>query len=117
MAVKEPVDERNLDGYGAPPIPWARVRARLDEGIPQGPEAGGPDRHTCWLATVHPDGRPHVMPVGVLWDDGKLYFTAGPGTAPSGGRRTSAAAACAGRGALPRDREAGTKCRTAGPRR
>jgi nitroimidazol reductase NimA-like FMN-containing flavoprotein (pyridoxamine 5'-phosphate oxidase superfamily) len=80
MAAKEPVDERNLDGYGAPSIPWTRVRESLDEGIPQGPEAGGPDRHTCWLATVHPDGRPHVMPVGVLWDDGKLYFTAGAGT-------------------------------------
>jgi hypothetical protein len=80
MAVKDPVAEQNLDGYGAPPIPWARVRERLDQGLTQAPETGGPARHTCWLATVRPDGRPHVVPLGVLWVDGKLYFNAGPGT-------------------------------------
>ena len=31
MAKKEPVDERNLDGYGVPPIPWARARERFEE--------------------------------------------------------------------------------------
>lgn len=79
MAVKEPVAERNLDGYGAAPVQWARVRDSL-EGLTQAPETGGPDRHTFWLATVRPDGRPHVMPLGVLWVDGALYFSAGPGT-------------------------------------
>jgi nitroimidazol reductase NimA-like FMN-containing flavoprotein (pyridoxamine 5'-phosphate oxidase superfamily) len=29
------------------------------------------------LATVHPDGRPHVMPVLTVWLDGALYFVAG----------------------------------------
>jgi hypothetical protein len=80
MAAKEPMAERNLDGYGAPPIPWTRVRERLDEGLTQAPGTGGPDRHTCWLATVRPDGRPHVMPLGVLWVDGAFYFNAGPTT-------------------------------------
>jgi nitroimidazol reductase NimA-like FMN-containing flavoprotein (pyridoxamine 5'-phosphate oxidase superfamily) len=80
MTTKEPVSERNLDGYDAPPIPWARVRERLDAGLTQGPGTGGPDRHTCWLATTGPDDRPHVMPLGVLWVDGALYFTAGAGT-------------------------------------
>src|SRR6266545_2450271 len=80
MAVKDPVAEQNLDGYGAPLIPWAKVRARLEEGLTQAPETGGPARHTCWLATVRPDGRPHVMPLGVLFVDGKFYFNAGPGT-------------------------------------
>lgn len=80
MAEKEPMAERNLDGYGAPPIPWARVRERLEEGLTQGPGSGGPARHTCWLATVRPDGRPHVMPLGVLWVDGALYFNAGATT-------------------------------------
>jgi hypothetical protein len=80
MAVKEPVAEQNLDGYGAPIIPWAKVEQRLDQGITQAPETGGPARHSCWLATVRPDGRPHVMPLGVLWVDGRLYFNAGPGT-------------------------------------
>lgn len=80
MAAKEPMAERNLDGYGAPPIPWTRVRERLEEGLSQGPGSGGPARHTCWLATVRPDGRPHVMPLGVLWVDGALYFNAGATT-------------------------------------
>jgi hypothetical protein len=80
MAGSEPVSDRNLDGYGAPMIPWARVRERLEQGFTQAPETGGPNRHTAWLATVRPDGRPHVMPLGVLWVDGKLYFNAGPGT-------------------------------------
>jgi hypothetical protein len=30
---------------------------------------------TYWLATVHPDGRPHVMPVLAVWVDGRLHFT------------------------------------------
>jgi PPOX class probable F420-dependent enzyme len=80
MAEKHPVAEQNLDGYGAPLIPWTRVRERLDAGIPQAPGSGGPDRHTCWLATVRPDGTPHVMPLGVLWVDGAFYFNAGPST-------------------------------------
>jgi len=33
-----------------------------------------------WVATVRPDGRPHVMPVEGIWLDGKFYFGAGPGT-------------------------------------
>src|SRR5262245_20004989 len=80
MAEQEPVTERNLDGYGAPLIPWTRVREHLGTSLSQSPESGGPDRHTCWLATVRPDGRPHVMPVGALWLDGVFYFTAGAGT-------------------------------------
>lgn len=80
MAVLEPTAERNLDGYGAPPIPWEKVRARLEARIPQAPGTGGPDRHTFWLATTRPDGQPHVMPLGVGWLDGVLYFTAGPAT-------------------------------------
>ncbi|HZD69650.1 MAG TPA: pyridoxamine 5'-phosphate oxidase family protein [Actinomycetes bacterium] len=80
MAAKEPISEQNLDGYGAPPIPWTRVRERLGQGLTQAPGTGGPDRHTCWLATVRPDGRPHVMPLGVLWVDGAFYFNAGPTT-------------------------------------
>jgi Pyridoxamine 5'-phosphate oxidase len=81
MRTDAPVDERNLDGYKAPLIQWGRVRAALEEGLPQqAPETGGPDRHTPWLATVNPDGTPHVMPVGVMLVDGSLYFTSGAGT-------------------------------------
>lgn len=80
MTVMEPTAERNLDGYGAAPIPWEKVRARLEQEITQAPGTGGPDRHTFWLATTQPDGRPHVIPLGVGWRDGALCFTAGPGT-------------------------------------
>ena len=80
MTVKEPLSERNLDGYDAPPTTWARVRERLDQGVTQPPGTGGPDRHTYWLATTNPDGSPHVMPLGVFWVDGAFYFNAGPGT-------------------------------------
>jgi hypothetical protein len=80
---REPADARNLDGYGAPEIPWAAVRARLEQSIPQEPGSGGPDRHTCWLATTGPDGRPHVVPLGVIWVEGACYFTSGAGTRKS----------------------------------
>lgn len=78
--MKEPISKRNLDGYGAPLIPWEKVRKRLQQGFTQAPKTGGPDRHTAWLATVRPDDRPHVMPVGTLFIDGAFYFTAGPKT-------------------------------------
>jgi hypothetical protein len=77
---KEPIAERNLDGYGAPLIPWAKVHERLEQGLSQEPGSGRPSRHTCWLATVNPDGSPHVMPLGALWVDGAFYFTAGATT-------------------------------------
>ena len=83
MARREPTAEKNLDGYGAPPIPWTKVRDRLSGEITQAPGTGGPNRHTCWLATVNPDGSPHVMPLGALWIDGAFYFTSGPGTRKS----------------------------------
>lgn len=35
---------------------------------------------TYWLATVRPDGRPHVMPILAVWVNGMLFFTAGQGT-------------------------------------
>lgn len=79
----EPVTERNLDGYGTPPIDWARVHDRLQSYIPQAPDTEGPGRHTSWLATTNPDGTPHLMPLGALWIVGAFYFTSGPGTRKS----------------------------------
>jgi hypothetical protein len=79
----QPLSGRNLDGYGAPVIEWRRVRQRLDEGMTQAPGTGGPGRHTPWLATAGPDGRPHVVPVGIVWLNGAVYFTSGPATRKS----------------------------------
>jgi hypothetical protein len=83
MTRRHPEQQMNLDGYNAPPISWERVRDRLDSGITQAPDTGGPNRHTIWLATVDPDGAPHVVPVGAFWDEGSFYFTSGPGTRKS----------------------------------
>ncbi|MGH8915424.1 MAG: pyridoxamine 5'-phosphate oxidase family protein [Acidimicrobiia bacterium] len=55
----------------------------MESGNSQAPETGGPDRHTAWLATIDPDGSPHVMPLGALWVDDAYYFASGPGTRKS----------------------------------
>jgi PPOX class probable F420-dependent enzyme len=75
------MDATNLaDLYDAPLVDWNRVQARLDQGLPQGPGGGGPDRHTCWLATIDPDGAPHVTGVGAMWTDGTFWFETGEHT-------------------------------------
>jgi len=63
--------------YGAEPMDWSRITERLDGGFSQVPGAGGPDRHTCWLTTLNPDGSPHVTGVGGLWTDGAFWFETG----------------------------------------
>ena len=73
----------NLDGYGAPPIAWERVRGQLATTITQAPGTGGPDRHTTWLTTINSDGTPHVTPVGIVQLDGVWYFNSGPATRKS----------------------------------
>lgn len=79
----EPVNARNLDGYDAPPIPWEPVASELFEAITQGPDTGGPNRHTYWLATTNAGGTPHVVGVGVLPVDGVLCVISGLGTRKS----------------------------------
>jgi len=68
------------DLYELPLLDWSAVEARLGEGIHQAPGTGGPDRHTCWLATINPDGSPHVTGIGALWGDGGFWFETGQGT-------------------------------------
>lgn len=60
-----------MPGYGILPanqgsglLPWAWALSRLR------------DSHDYWVATVWPDGRPHLMPVWAVWDDGELWFSA-----------------------------------------
>jgi hypothetical protein len=33
-----------------------------------------------WVASVRPDGRPHLAPVWFAWHAGKLYICTGPGS-------------------------------------
>jgi hypothetical protein len=68
------MQQTNLDIYGSAPIPWSRALDQLQD------DSG---KKTTWLATVRPDGRPHVAGVGALWLDGKFYFTSGADTRKS----------------------------------
>jgi PPOX class probable F420-dependent enzyme len=71
----------NLAGlYGLPPLDWSAIENRLDAGLTQAPGTGGPDRHTCWLATINPDGSPHVTGIGALWASGQFWFETGQAT-------------------------------------
>jgi nitroimidazol reductase NimA-like FMN-containing flavoprotein (pyridoxamine 5'-phosphate oxidase superfamily) len=68
-----PVPDRPvMPGYGVLPaeqgsglIPWPEIERRLTVS------------HDYWVATVRPDGRPHVMPVWGAWLDGRLWFSSG----------------------------------------
>jgi hypothetical protein len=71
MADRLPRAEESLVDGPKPTTPWATADERL---------ANPEKERTYWLATVRPDGRPHVMPIIALWMDGRLYFLAGEGT-------------------------------------
>ena len=75
------MNAKNLaDLYDLPLVDWRSIIDRLDAGLTQAPGTGGPNRHTCWLATIDPDGRPHVTGVGALWADGAFWFETGRST-------------------------------------
>jgi hypothetical protein len=63
--------------YDLPAMDWADVQTRLGQGLTQAPGTGGPDRHTCWLATIDPSGSPHVTGIGALWVDDSFWFVTG----------------------------------------
>jgi hypothetical protein len=46
-------------------LPWSWAAQRLTTS------------HDYWLATVWPDGRPHVMPVWGVYQDGSVWFSSG----------------------------------------
>jgi len=74
-------DPQNLaELYGLPILDWDSVAIRLAQGVTQAPGSGGPDGHTCWLATINRDGSPHVTGVGALWADGAFWFETGAQT-------------------------------------
>src|SRR5256885_12012051 len=73
VAPKAEPTHKNLDIYGAKPLPWSRALKQLEANT----------RGTYWLATTRPDGRPHVAAVGALWVDGKTHFVSGGRTRKS----------------------------------
>ncbi len=44
-------------------LPWSWAAERLSRS------------RNFWVASVRPDGRPHVMPVWGMWDDAVLWFS------------------------------------------
>jgi hypothetical protein len=75
------MEAKNLaDVYELPLLDWVDIEARLEHGFTQAPGTGGPDRHTCWLATIDPDGSPHVTGIGALWAHDAFWFETGDGT-------------------------------------
>jgi PPOX class probable F420-dependent enzyme len=75
------MDATNLaDLYDSPLIDWRLVESRLAKGLTQAPGTGGPNRHSCWLATINPDGSPHVNGIGAMWHDGSFWFETGRST-------------------------------------
>jgi len=71
MQERAPEHEKSLVGAESETSPWHIARERL---------ANPEDQRTNWLATVRPDGRPHLMPVIAFWIDGAFHFVAGNGT-------------------------------------
>jgi uncharacterized pyridoxamine 5'-phosphate oxidase family protein len=67
MPVQDPVAEmaQQFSSDDASPTPWAEARGRLEKA------------EIYWLATVRPDGRPHVTPLIAVWLDDALYFCTG----------------------------------------
>jgi nitroimidazol reductase NimA-like FMN-containing flavoprotein (pyridoxamine 5'-phosphate oxidase superfamily) len=71
MGERKPVAEEPMVAADAPATPWAQADERLST----------PERErNYWLASVRPDGRPHVMPILGLWLDGAFHFITGERT-------------------------------------
>ena len=72
----EPIAARPyMPGYGTLPadagrglLPWSWAEQRLIRS------------HDFWLATVTPDGTPHLMPVWAVWHTGQLWFSSSNGS-------------------------------------
>jgi hypothetical protein len=75
------VEAENLaDLYDLPLLDWSSITSRLEQGVTQAPDTGGPNRHTWWLATIDADGSPHVTGIGAEWTDGAFWFETGKAT-------------------------------------
>jgi Pyridoxamine 5'-phosphate oxidase len=67
MAVRAPVGELDprYSSDSATPTPWEEARRQVETA------------KAYWLATVRPDGRPHVTTIAAVWLDGGLHFATG----------------------------------------
>lgn len=69
MTATEPQPELDarFSAPGASATSWADARRVIQ------------DAELFWISTVRPDGRPHVTPLPVVWQDGAVYFCTGSG--------------------------------------
>ena len=70
-AARAPETETPMVDGRSEPTSWDVALERL-----QHPAPG----QNHWLATVRPDGTPHMMPIIAFWIDGAFHFLVGPGT-------------------------------------
>ena len=70
--VQAPERAQALVGDKSEVTSWGLARERFAKQSETG--------HHSWMATVRPDGRPHLMPVLTFWFDGALHFVVGEGT-------------------------------------
>ena len=63
----------NLDHDAAADIAWISVLGQFEAGMAE----------RFWVATVRPDGHPHLVGVGARWVDGAVYLTSGAATRKS----------------------------------
>lgn len=76
-----PTNVKNLaTDEGLPELDWSQIETRLDAGLANAPDEGGPNRYTSWLVTINPDGSPHVTSVGAIWVNGAFWFQTGDAT-------------------------------------
>jgi Pyridoxamine 5'-phosphate oxidase len=70
-----PATRPHMPGYGTKGpteggglLPWSWAEERLTKS------------HDYWVATVRPDGRPHLMPVWAVWDGSALWWSSSLGS-------------------------------------
>lgn len=89
MTERQPIEAVNIDESGNPGFEWSAVQAALD--APHGPE------EAIFIGTVRPDGRPHVVGIGVSWIDGDLWITTGADSVKAANLAVNPHATLAGR--------------------
>jgi hypothetical protein len=73
MSASPKVSRPHIPGYGIPKtkkgmVAWAWVEEQLTQA------------KNYWVGTLHPDGRPHNIPLWGCWLDGSFYFSSGDQT-------------------------------------
>jgi hypothetical protein len=78
------MEQKNLDIYGHPLLPWSRALEQL-EAVTEQTHSDEHAAKTSWLATTRRGGRPHVAAVGARYGSmGSSTSRVGPAPARAG---------------------------------